>query len=335
VNLTNRAEFISIVIPACDEAQVLPTVISRITSVLDTVPVDFEIRVVDDGSRDETWAEIIRLGESEPRVRGIRLSRNFGHQAALLCGLRSARGDAVITMDADGEHPPELLSEFVRLWRSGALVVQGVRSGDWSRSRAKRLSSRVFYRLLGLVSDTRVEPGTADFRLLDRKAADCVAEIQGQTMFLRGLVPWLGLPTEYVQFDPGQRIAGKPSYSLSRMARLSLDGLLSSTAVPLRIVALTGLTSAIAALLFLVYVIAVRFLNGQVVAGWASVAGLIALLGGIQLLALGVLGEYIGRLFTGSLGRPQYVVLDRTGTPGDEPLQVAVGDPSSRVDSRE
>jgi dolichol-phosphate mannosyltransferase len=193
----------------------------------------------------------------------------------------------------------------------------------------------VFYRLLGFVSETPVEPGTADFRLLDRQAVDCVGELPGQTVFLRGLVPWLGLPTEFVHFEAQQRVADSPSYSVSRMISLSLDGLLSSSAVPLRIVALAGLASATTSFLFLTYVIAVRFLNGQVVPGWASVAGLLTLFGGIQLLALGILGEYTGRLFSNSLGRPPYVVLESMeageGSNSDEDKPIPA--PAARLNS--
>jgi dolichol-phosphate mannosyltransferase len=309
---TSGTNELSVVLPANNEVEALPVLLSRVISALNSLGITFELLVVDDGSTDGTWAAIADLARQDSRIRGIRLSRNFGHQSALLAGLRASRGSAVITMDADGEHPPDVLPLFIQRWRAGALVVQGVRRDAGEKSWTKRLSSEAFYRLISFVGNTQVVPGSADFRLLDRRAVDEVVQASGQSVFLRGLVPWLGFPTDFVEFKAGHRIAGRPSYSFAKMLSLSLSALLSMSSVPLRLVAIVGLASACASFLFLIYVVAVRFLNGQVVPGWASVAGIVTLLGGLQLLALGTVGEYVGRLFASSIGRPPYVVLERT-----------------------
>lgn len=320
-----RSTVLSVVIPVNNEVEALPVLLSRVIAVLDDTGLHFELIVVDDGSEDGTWAVVEDFGFRDSRICGIRFARNFGHQSALLAGLRASSGDAVITMDGDGEHPPEILPEFIGRWQDGAVVVQGVRSETRAMSWAKRVSSTAFYRLLGLMSSTVVVPGSADFRLLDRRAVDEIVRTSGQTIFLRGFVPWMGFPTEHVDFQTGRRIAGGPSYSLARMLSLSLSAVLSMSSVPLRMVAVVGSAAACAAFLFLSYVVAVRFLNGQVVPGWASVAGLVTLLGGLQLLTLGILGEYVGRLFTSSIGRPPYVILEKTG-PLKPPFGVPLDD---------
>jgi dolichol-phosphate mannosyltransferase len=318
---TSSVTELSVVLPANNEVEALPVLLSRVISALNPLGITFELLVVDDGSTDGTWAAIADLARQDSRIQGIRLSRNFGHQSALLAGIRASRGSAVVTMDADGEHPPDVLPLFIQRWRAGALVVQGVRRDAGEKSWTKRLSSEAFYRLISFIGSTHVVPGSADFRLLDRRAVDEVLQASGQSVFLRGLVPWLGFPTDFVEFKAGHRIAGRPSYSFAKMLSLSLSALLSMSSVPLRLVAFVGLASACASFLFLIYVVAVRFLNGQVVPGWASVAGIVTLLGGLQLLALGTVGEYVGRLFASSIGRPPYVVLERTSrlAPSNQP----------------
>jgi dolichol-phosphate mannosyltransferase len=303
---------ISVVLPACDEQATLPLLVADVVEALDTAECSFEVIIVDDGSTDDTWRVIQSMARSDGRVRGIRFSRNFGHQAALLGGLASAHGAAVITMDSDGEHPPELLPDMIERWRAGAAVVQGIRSDYQDRNLAKRATSWSFYRLLGAVSSTKVLPGSADFRLLDRFAVDSIVAIPGNNIFLRGLVPWLGLPTDYVEFAASPRLGGRSKFSITRMTRLSVEGILGFSSIPLRLSSIAGIFASGFAFVFLVYVIAVRFLDGGVVPGWASVAGIVTLLGGLQLLTIGVLGEYVGRLFSDSLGRPPYVVLDTT-----------------------
>ena len=302
---------ISVVMPAHDEAQALARVVERVLGAL--AGEEVEVIVVDDGSTDGTWAEVGRLAARLPAVRGLRLSRNFGHQAALVAGLETARGEAVAMLDADGQHPPELLPAFVARWREGFAVVQGVRQEGAGEGLFKRASSRLFYRLLRRLAGVPLSDGAADFRLLSREARDAVLRAAGPAPFLRALLPWLGLPTAYVPFTAEPRLGGASSYTLRRMLRLSLDGILGFSVVPLRLASALGALVSLVSFAYLAYVLAVRLATGHAVPGWASTAGLLSLLGGIQLLTLGILGEYLGRVFTASLSRPLYVVAERTG----------------------
>ena len=298
---------VSVVLPAYNEQESLPAVVHAIASSL--APWPHEIIVVDDGSTDGTWRAVERLG-GECGVRGIRFTRNFGHQAAILAGLIAARGDAVIMMDADGQHPAELLPIFIQLWEAGSPVVQGVRRRNASAGPFKRWTSAAFYRVMRLLAGVDIHSGSADFRLLARPVLENVLASAGPLLFLRGLIPWLGHQTAHVPFEAGPRMAGRTSYTLRQMMRLSVDGLLGFSIVPLRLAVALGLLISGASFLYLAYIVVIRFTAGNVVPGWASMTGLLALLGGIQLVTLGVLGEYVGRLFLSTLKRPPYVVRD-------------------------
>lgn len=302
---------VSVVLPAHDEEQSLPTVVRRVAAALEGWR--HEIIVVDDGSTDRTWQVIGELSQLHPGVVGIRFTRNFGHQSAILAGLAAARGDAVVMMDADGQHPPEVIPAFLERWRDGALVVQGLRRGRTDEPYGKLLGSRLYYRVFTALAGVKVPQGAADFRLLARPVLDSVLGSAGPLLFLRGLVPWLGYRTDYVPFEVERRVAGTTSYDLRRMLRLSLDGLLGFSVIPLRAAIVLGLTISALAFAYLIYIVVIRMSSGAVVPGWASTAGLLALLGGIQLLTLGVLGEYVGRLFISSLHRPHFVVAEQVG----------------------
>lgn len=299
---------LTIVLPAHNEQDALPVVVPAIASSLRRWP--FEIIVVDDGSTDNTWKIVEGLREEYP-VRGIRFTRNFGHQAAILAGLLAARGEAVIMMDADGQHPAELLPVFVEQWQAGTPIVQGVRRRDADANAFKRWASAVFYRIIRTLAGVDIHQGSADFRLLDRPVLEQVLASAGPLLFLRGLVPWLGYQTSYVPFNAGRRIAGRTSYTLGRMIRLSVDGLLGFSIIPLRLAIAVGFLISGVSFLYLAYIVGIRLTSGNVVPGWASMTGLLSLLGGIQLVTLGVLGEYVGRLFLSTLKRPHYVIRDR------------------------
>ena len=300
---------LSVVLPAYNEQDALPITVQAVASSLREW--SFEIIVVDDGSIDGTWRVVERLS-GECSVRGIRFTRNFGHQAAILAGLIAARGDAVIMMDADGQHPAELLPTFVEKWKAGSPVVQGVRRRNASVGAFKRWTSAAFYRIIRALAGVDIPSGSADFRLLSRPVLEHVLASAGPLLFLRGLIPWLGYQTAHVPFDAGQRIAGRTSYTLRRMVRLSIDGLLGFSIVPLRLAIALGFLISGASFLYLAYIVVIRLTAGNVVPGWASMTGLLSLLGGIQLVTLGVLGEYVGRLFLSTLKRPPYVIRDST-----------------------
>jgi dolichol-phosphate mannosyltransferase len=300
---------ISIVIPAYNEQVSLPTLVPAVARVL--APYSHEIIVVDDGSADRTWQAIEALKASHPAVIGLRLTRNFGHQAAILAGLSHARGEAAVTMDADGQHPPEFLPRFIEAWEQGSLVVQGVRTATEDEGLLKRATSRAFYRVLSAFGGPDIPVGSADYRLMARPVVDQVLSAAGPLLFLRGLIPWLGHPAAYVPFQAPKRAGGAPGYTWWRMLRLSLHGLLSFTLVPLRIAMLLGLVVAAFSFLYLALVVIAWLTSSAVVPGWASVMGLLSLLGGIQLVTIGVLGEYVGRVFVAHLNTPHKVVRDR------------------------
>jgi polyisoprenyl-phosphate glycosyltransferase len=300
---------VTVVLPAHNEQNALPVMVHDIRSVLDGCK--FEIIVVDDGSTDGTWSTVEELRKNYG-VRGIRFTRNFGHQSAIVAGLLAARGEAVITMDADGQHPAELLPTFLAQWRMGYQVVQGVRLRNATGSWFKRWTSNLFYKLMRSLAGVDIHAGSADFRLLARPVVKQVLASSGPLLFMRGLIPWMGYKTSYVPFEAGPRIAGKTSYTLRRMMRLSLDGLLSFSIVPLRLAIALGFVISGASFLYLAYIVVIRLSSGDVVPGWASMTGLLSLLGGIQLLTLGVLGEYVGRVFLSTLNRPHYVVSDES-----------------------
>ncbi len=271
----------------------------------------YELIIVDDGSQDTTWTQIQRLAEESPSVRGVRLSRNFGHQPAILAGLIAARGEAVVTMDADGQHPAALVPMLLTRWREGYQVVQAVRTTTEGETFFKRWTSNAFYATLRALGGPDVPMGSADFRLMARSVVQVVIESNGPLIFIRGLVPWLGFPTAYVPFHAGRRQVGRSGYTVWRMFRFSVHGILSFSIVPLRLSMFVGLVVAAFSFFYLLVVLIVLVRGSQAVPGWASVMGLLSLLGGIQLIMFGMLGEYVGRMFVGQLNRPPFVVLDR------------------------
>jgi dolichol-phosphate mannosyltransferase len=302
---------VSIILPAVDEGGIEDTVASIAASL---EGVTFEIVIVDDGSTDDTWAVTQRLSARSPSVRGIRLTRNFGHQAALYAGIVAAAGRAVVTMDADGQHPAPLLPEMVKHWRAGARVVQGIRD-DQSIAFGKRWWSRAFYRFFSWLAQLPLEPGSADFRLMDRNVVEVLRAYPGAAGFLRGFVPWTGFDTTKIHYRPGQRSSGRSKFSSRRMVALARNGILAFSIRPLRLSLLLGLLTCGFALAYLVFILTVRlFYQSLAVPGWASIAGLLALLGGVQLLVLGIMGEYLGLAVETLRDRPPFIVSETCGS---------------------
>jgi len=300
---------ISIVAPAHNEEESLPSFIRNVTASLDGI--DHEIIIVDDGSTDQTWATIRQLQEQYSKLRAIRFTRNFGHQSAILAGLSESRGRAVIMMDSDGQHPESLIPELIKRWEEGYDVVQAVRVSSTGEGFLKKITSNLFYRILVTLSGVDVPHGSADFRLLSRNAVNAVLHSASSQLFLRGLIPWMGFATDYVSFEAGRRVAGTSSYTWKRMIRLSVDGLMTFSIIPLRLAIALGLSISVLSFLYLVYIVIVWATNIHVVPGWASMTGLLSLLGGIQLLTIGVVGEYLGRLYISNLNRPHFVVKEQ------------------------
>lgn len=309
VEMLPQSPLISVVAPAHNEEASLPSFVRNTSAALG--PVDHEILIIDDGSTDRTWATICELSKQYPNVRALRFTRNFGHQSAILAGLAEARGRAVIMMDSDGQHPESLIPELIEPWEEGYDVVQAVRTTTADERFLKKLTSRIFYRILVRLSGVDVPYGSADFRLLSRSVVDAVLNSSGSQLFLRGLIPWMGFPTKYVPFEAGRRVAGQSSYTWKRMMRLSVDGLMTFSIIPLRIAIALGISISALSFLYLVYIVVIWATNARVVQGWASMTGLLSLLGGIQLLTVGVVGEYLGRLFISNLNRPHFVIREQ------------------------
>jgi polyisoprenyl-phosphate glycosyltransferase len=304
---------LSVVVPAFEEAASLAELYRELSATLARLDLTWEIVVADDGSGDATWQEVLRLHRIDPRVRGVRLSRNFGHQFALFAGLTHARGKAVISMDADLQHPPAMIRALVRLWRRGYKVVQTVRRDDATVPVHKRWTSRLFYRLYSFLSGTEMRPGVADFRLLDRDVVDVLLALPEAGLFLRGLVGWVGFPTAYVPYRVRPRFAGRSKYRWAKMLSLAWQGIASFSIVPLRLGIILGLLTGGLAIVELGYVVAVAAFSDQAVPGWASAVGLTSLLFAMLFLMLGVIGEYIGRILIEVRGRPRFVVAEGVG----------------------
>jgi dolichol-phosphate mannosyltransferase len=271
----------------------------------------FEIVFIDDGSSDGTLAAIRAAAATDPSVRYLSFTRNFGHQAALRAGLRHARGRAVIVMDCDFEHPPELIPQLLAAWREGARIVVTRRDdGEADLPALKRITSRLYYRVLDAIGDVSIEPGSADFMLLDRSVVDTVNGLQDQDVFLRALVRWLGFPMTSIAFSRGARIHGDSKYTLKRMIDLAVTGIAAHSVRPLRLAIWLALGLAAMGFLLLVYTVASYFFVEGTVTGWTSMMATLAILGAAQLLVLGIIGEYIGRILREARGRPTYIIAE-------------------------
>ena len=319
-----RPALLSVVTPVYNEAEGLPKLIEELRAVLDPLADEYEIIIVDDGSNDDTLDVLVDLQRADRRVRWVGLSRNFGHQAALLAGLERARGDVVISMDADLQHPPALLPALMQRWREGSDVVYTVkRSGSGAFSPGRRLLMWGGYSVLRVVSGMNLRFGQSDFRLLDRGVVDALLAIPEREKFLRGLVDWIGFRQIGIEYDPQPRFAGEDKYTLRQLFRLVTTGVFAFSIVPLRLFTAAGLTIALLAFIYGVYAVvagAYALITGDIDVsppGWASIAAAISLLGGLQLIGIGLLGEYLGRVYDQTKGRPTYVVRD--ASPVDDP----------------
>ena len=309
--MSRRSEnpLVSIVVPVLDEEGCVGELVRRVRDALAGADVRFELIFVDDGSRDGTAEKIAALRRADPAVKWIRFTRSFGHQAALSAGLRHARGDAVVTMDGDLQHPPEALPTLIEAWRGGADVVNTLRRlPGGARLEWKEALGRAFYRLMGLFSAVPVVPTSAEFRLLDRRAVDALNALEEHFVFTRGLVPWLGFPETRIEYELGERFAGESKYDLWRMLRLAADGIVSFSTLPLRAIALVGLASVLFAVAFGVFTLVAHVTGHVEGSGWTTLVVLILLFGGVQLLCLGLLAEYVGRIYEEVKRRPRYVI---------------------------
>jgi glycosyltransferase involved in cell wall biosynthesis len=308
------SELISIVVPCFNEEEVLRTTNRRLISVLEQLSLRFEILYVDDGSTDGTAEILHELQALDERIRVICFSRNFGHQMAITAGLEHAAGDAVAIIDADLQDPPEVLADFVAKWMEGFQVVYGVRTERDGETAFKLWTAKIFYRTMGNLSDTEIPLDTGDFRLMDRRVVDALLAMPERDRFVRGMVSWLGFLQAAVPYHRAVRAAGVTKFSFFKMVKFATDGIVSFSILPLRLATWVGFAASGIALLGVVITVVERLMGVEgLVKGWASVLVAILFIGGVQLICMGIIGEYVGRIYGESKRRPLYVVRERLG----------------------
>jgi dolichol-phosphate mannosyltransferase len=335
VNGARHFELLSVVAPVYNEEELLEEFYARVCSALQGV--SFELVLVDDGSSDASPQILDRLASSDPRVRVVYLSRNFGHQTALTAGLDHARGDAVVMLDADLQDPPELIPRMLDHWRAGCDVVYAVREHREGESRFKLITARWFYKLFDWLAQVELQHNSGDFRLLDRRALDALLSMRERSRFLRGMTVWVGYRQAAVPYRRDARHAGETKYTPSKMLRFSLDAISSFSHRPLQLATLLGFVISTLAFIAIPVVIVLRIL-GSYLPGFGSITIAVLLLGGIQLIAIGIIGEYVGRIYDEVKGRPLYLVRSRVNMPEDEvpesPLPPVRAEPMRVVERR-
>jgi dolichol-phosphate mannosyltransferase len=308
-------DLLSVVAPVYNEEALVDEFYARVCAALDGLP--FELVLVDDGSNDGSSAALERLAEHDPRVRVVFLSRNFGHQTALTAGLDHARGDAVVMLDADLQDPPELIEKMLDHWRAGCDVVYAVRERRDGESRFKLSTARWFYKLFDRLAQVELQHNSGDFRLLDRRALDALLSMRERNRFLRGMTVWVGYTQAAVPYKRDPRHAGETKYTIAKMVKFSLDAISSFSHRPLQLATLFGFIVSTVAFVAIPVVIVLRIL-GSYLPGFSSITIAILLLGGIQLIAIGIIGEYVGRIYDEVKGRPLYLVRARRNMPDPE-----------------
>jgi len=280
----------------------------RLTHVAAALPdLDYELVVVDDGSRDESYASLLSIARTDSRLRILKLSRNFGHQTAITAGIDVARGDAIVVIDADLQDPPEIIPEMIARWREGFDVVYGVRAKRSGETLMKLATASMFYRMLDRMTNISIPVDAGDFRLMSRRAADQLRAMREKDRFVRGLISWIGFRQTSVLYQREARFAGKTKYPFRKMLKFAIDGLTSFSTAPLKLATWMGYLASAFAFIYLASVFVQKWL-GKTVEGWATIMVAMLFMGGVQLICLGIMGEYIGRIFTEAKQRPLYVV---------------------------
>lgn len=310
---TQRRTELSLVIPTFNEEGNVQLLYEQIKVVLDQLHIDsYEVIFIDDGSSDASLIRIEELRAKDPNVHFLQFSRNFGHQHALKAGLDHARGAAVISLDADLQHPPALIAEMVGHWRSGAEVVYTRRQDKQNIGFFKKLSAKAFYWLANKLSEVPIEEGTADFRLLDRKVVSAIKSFKESHLFLRGLIPTLGFKQVAIDYEPAARFSGKSKYSFAKMLHFAINGITSSSAKPLYFSIYLGLFFAFLAFVYGCYAIYIAVFTNAAITGWTSLIASVLFIGGIQMILIGIVGIYLGKLFVQSKQRPTYIIKSET-----------------------
>ncbi len=311
---------ISVVLPVYNEQDGLAPLHERLTQVLRSIGCTYEVVFVNDGSRDRSWQVILGLAERDRSLRAINLSRNFGHQVAITAGLDASRGRAIVVMDSDHQDPPELIPALYERFLAGFDVVYAQRRSRVGETWWKRVTAKVFYRLIRRMTTLDIPVDTGDFRLMSKRVADELRRLQEHNRFIRGLVTWIGYNQVAVPYDRDARYGGGTKFSTGRMLRFAFDGITSFSSQPLRFASNAGLLLAVLSLGLMAFLVSYKLLGGTgLVPGWTSLIVSVLFLGGLQLLSVGILGEYIGRIYEEVKRRPMYLVQDRLNVPADEP----------------
>lgn len=304
---------ISIVTPVYNEEDNVIFFHDAVTRVMEETGIAYELIYVDDGSHDRTNELICGLAEKDPHVRALTFARNFGHQIAITCGMDFARGDAVITMDGDMQHPPALIPTLIGKWKEGYDIVQTVRTATEDAGLIKKITSAGYYTMINSISKTPVLPGGSDFRLMDRKALDVFLKFREHSRFIRGIVGGLGFKTASVKFEAPARHAGVSKFNMRKMLHFAVDGILTNSTTPLRAAFYAGIFAGIAGIILILHVL-YAYLTGAVVPGWTTLTILVSFFGAVNLVGLGIIGEYIGRIYEESKNRPLYWLSGDTGS---------------------
>jgi dolichol-phosphate mannosyltransferase len=308
----NEQILISVVIPVYNEAENLLILHEALHQVLSALDTTFEIILVDDGSSDATFSIIKKLHLQHTQVKGLSFSKNFGHQIALFAGLQHSKGDIVITMDGDLQHPPSLIPKLLEKYREGYDIVNTRRKDEASVKYFKKWSSKLYYKLINYLSEVRIEPAAADFRLMNRKAVDAYLNIPERDRFTRGLISWMGFKQTIIDYQAEARAFGQSKFTLRKMLRFGLNGITSFSSRPLRLSFYIGSLISFSGFIYALYAL-YRFINGNTIEGWTSILMTLLIIGGAILINLGIIGEYIARIFNEVKARPLYFLKDQTG----------------------
>lgn len=299
----------SVIVPMYNEEEVIPETYRRLTKVMDDINESYEIIFINDGSRDNTKAMLSELCKTDKRVKMIDFARNFGHQIAITAGMDYAAGDCMVIIDGDLQDPPELIPDMIEIWRSGFDVVYGKRKSRQGETFFKKFTAKIFYRLLGKLTDVDIPVDTGDFRLIDRKVCEALKQLPERSRYVRGLMSWVGFKQTAIEFERSERFAGETKYPLKKMLKLAMDGIMSFSYKPLRIASYLGTFLSLASFLYLIFVLLQKLIFPESAqSGWASIIAVSLFFNGIILLMLGIIGEYIGRIYDEAKGRPLYII---------------------------
>lgn len=306
--MQKNMELLSIIIPFYNEQEVIEECQSRLSSAVQSIDMNVEMIYINDGSKDNTLSILTKLLKTDPRIKIIDLSRNFGKEIAMTAGIDAAKGDAVIVIDADLQDPPELMVDMVTKWREGFDVVYAKRVERKGESFMKKLTASLFYKLINKISDTEIPENVGDFRLMSRQAVNALNEVRERKRFMKGLFAWIGFPQTAIEYSRDPRFAGETNWNYGKLIKFAVEGISSFTQEPLRLATYAGFLTALSAFLFGLYFVVKTLIFGEAVQGFTTLITVILFFSGVQLLSIGILGEYIGHMFIESKQRPLYFV---------------------------